>query len=314
MITQPSANFYAMQASNLQMNSTGSFAGCFQPTHFAAFGLVGFQNTASVTGAAITWNPGTAAPNYASVYTAFSSYRVVSAGLMFVPAASITVTAATTYVGVVPSPAGAQTLNTMYGSTTDLQAGYGMAPLPSSDSWVALWRPKDFQSLDYKNVSDVNLDGENMFVVTASGNANQYYGKLVFFVNFEGIPMPTAAGIIMPTESHSDLRQMEEAANKTASLNFLSNVAFYSAAWAPGGGGNNAAGRQVSNQAPSALRSAVDAAWNAVSSAGSTVMNAPSTARLATQALRAIVGHMVTNYADSRRTVGHRQRLTITEL
>jgi len=204
-------------------SSFGSFAFTFDP---ANVGNIYQTGTLAAAGVISAWSAGTAAPNYASM-VGITSYRLSSAGIMFVPATSLTGSSGTMFVGATPSVASVAVFN----NVDVIHAIPNALTAPITRAWEGFWTPRDFGSFSYypfpASGTKSSTAVENQFVVAVSGApATAVIGYFAIVMNYEVTIISESSSILSVSESPSDFPQMEYAANALSNGQVFRDLGF----------------------------------------------------------------------------------------
>lgn len=204
-------------------SSFGTFAFTFDP---ANVGNIYQTGTLAASGVISAWSAGTAAPNYASM-VGITSYRLASAGIMFVPATSLTGSSGTMFVGATPSVASIATFN----NVDVIHAIPNALTCPITRAWEGFWTPRDFGSFSYYPFPASGVKSstavENQFIVAVSGAPpTATIGYFAIVMNYEVTIISESSSILSVSESPSDFPQMEYAANALSNGQVFRDLGF----------------------------------------------------------------------------------------
>lgn len=205
---------------------TGCAAICFDPVNIG-----GWYQTAAITltsGAINSWSSASQVPNFGSM-TSVASYRLTSAGFMFVPNQSLTTSQGQIYLA--SNPATAST--TSYPNVTNIQSVPGAITFPIARSYEAYWTPRDFGSFSYYPFPAAGVKSttgvENNIMIGLAGaplTSGISVGAIALVANYEVVITNDAASILSSSESPSDFPQMEYAANTMSDARFTRDLGF----------------------------------------------------------------------------------------
>jgi uncharacterized membrane protein YfbV (UPF0208 family) len=259
--TQPSCEFY--QAANIPVtvDANGNFAFAFTPARVAAVSAYGFYTSPSsiTAGGTITWGSGVASTGYSAVAAAYAAFRLVSAGLIFIPTSALTAVPPLVTVNLVPGAATVNgivtaSLQTVAPTIASMQS-YGAAVVSAVESWQCNYKPLDPLNLTVYTAPGTGApNGDNIIIVGVSGAPiSTTIGRLYFLANYEGVPGYLTGGISIPTPSPAHSAWIESACNKLSTVPVVTSAQFYGS---PMTGGMNL-GAASTGAVPSAVMSAM---------------------------------------------------------
>jgi len=318
MVCNPSNLCYQYAAYDVTSDAAGKIASIFTP-HTIVKNLADYYwyNVGTIAGATITWSTtaSVASPSSTTLQSLCYQKRLVSAGMMFIPQASLTAAAGIIAVAHVPMS------NASFTPLTDaslINSGNTTCAFPAVDSWSAFLKPADYSSFEYADMNSISASrGENYLVVYGSGlPASTVVGRMLLVANYEVLPYTSANGILPALPSFSSVRELEIAANTLSSAAFISAAAFMSSPGLVGQGiGAQAAATAAMNN-PGRYDRVYRAAGHLMDGAGRVISSAAgsdSGRRLLTVAASQAAA-AIASWMQTRHQITHRPRLTVTEL
>lgn len=176
--------------------------------------ITGTNNT--TPGSVYTWI-GNLWPKATALRGLSDSYRPVSACIYAEFIGASTNDGGQICMGIVPR-SGAFTMAAKEALVSGFNTGAAQSftkTVPLRNGAIVMWKPQDNQDLEYKDCQDntANLHDLPFIFICTAGQSPSASLRLRFICNFELIPTTDTASIINPTQSVSNLGQLESAMN-----------------------------------------------------------------------------------------------------